>query len=177
MLRARDNPFATDRILQLRYRPLDESLAELRSRLLRMNLRCAIVGPRGAGKTTLMEDLADWLATLGYRPRQIRLSLESRRFSLDTKDLGEKDVVFLDGADLIGWFRWKWFLFQTREAGGLIIASHKPGLLPTLIQCRTTPRVLLDLVSRLNPPARLLDENLVATLYYPVLFTNPRYFC
>jgi ABC-type lipoprotein export system ATPase subunit len=57
VLRAKDNPFAVDRIGQIRYEPAAESWENLLVRLAAMDYRGAIVGPCGSGKTTLCEDL------------------------------------------------------------------------------------------------------------------------
>ncbi len=39
--------------------------------------------------------------------------------------------------------------FRTRRAGGLVITSHRPGLLPTLYECETSPELLAGIVEEL----------------------------
>ena len=39
--------------------------------------------------------------------------------------------------------------FRTRRAGGLVITSHRPGLLPTLFECETSPELLAGIVGEL----------------------------
>ena len=50
MLRARDNPFAVDRVRQIRYEPPEESWESLLARLAAMNYRGAIVPGDGQSK-------------------------------------------------------------------------------------------------------------------------------
>ena len=79
-MRARDNPFRTERILEIRYRPQGCSWDDLLRRLAGMDYRAAIVGPEGSGKTTLLEDLEPRLRALGLGVRMLRLDLERREF-------------------------------------------------------------------------------------------------
>lgn len=137
----------------------------VRERLAGMQFRGAVVGPMGSGKTTLMEDLAQWVQARGYRAIQIRLSLQERRIPPLPVDIGCKDVVFLDGADLMGFFRWKWLKWKTRKAGGLVIAAHKSGLMPTLIECQTTVGVLREIAMRLKAPVWMMEQEVIGKLY------------
>ena len=63
-----------------------------------------------------------------------------------TSELGGDDIVLFDGADLMSRLAWARFKRRTRRAAGLIVTSHRPGVLPTLIECRTTPELLDDIV-------------------------------
>src|SRR5215210_193427 len=143
-VRARDNPFASDRVERLRYR-LPEGLSwdQLLERLAALRWRAALVGPHGRGKTTLLEELAPRLTARGFRVRTVTLRQEER--GVDWKrlrDLGADDILFLDGAELLGRFAWLRVRFFCRRAAGLIVTSHRPGLLPTLLECSTTPELL-----------------------------------
>jgi hypothetical protein len=156
-MRARDNPFAADRVQSIRYELPEGQADGLLARLERLRYRAAIVGPHGTGKTTLMEDLETPLARLGFRVRHIRLDTEHRRFSRAdlsqlSATLGARDLVCLDGAEQLDWARWLMFRWRTRRAGGVLITSHRPGLLPTLIECTTSKELLDRIVSRLAPP-------------------------
>lgn len=155
-MRARDNPFAADRVLSVRYELPEGQAALLLARLERLRYRAAIVGPHGTGKSTLMEDLEKPLAGLGFRVTHLRLDCETRRFSrralsqlATTLDAG--DFICLDGAEQLDWMRWMMFRWRTRRAGGVLVTSHRPGLLPTLIECTTSPELLDRIVSRLAP--------------------------
>lgn len=172
-MKARDNPFSAERVLRVRYR-LGGGTAfawpQLWSRLENLRFRAAIVGPRGSGKTTLIEDLADFLSDQGFRPRPLRLDEEEpalrpailRRLR---DEIAARDFVLLDGAEQLGWIAWRRFTAATRRAGGLVITRHRPGGLPTLLECRTTPRLLEGIVTEL-----LGDETPLAALRLPELY-------
>jgi len=155
-MKARDNPFSTDRVLRVRYRLTDMTWPQLLSRLESFDYRAAIVGPNGSGKTTLLEDLEPFLVGKGFRPRRVRLDEEHS--TLDraaprelTAVLTSRDVIFFDGAEQLGWFAWHRFRAETRRAGGLIITLHRPARLPTLVECRTSAALLAGIVSQLLP--------------------------
>jgi len=67
-------------------------------------------------------------------------------------ELMRDQIVLLDGADLIRRFDWSLLKRHTiTHAYGLVITSHKRGLLPTLIECSTTPTLLKEIVADLLP--------------------------
>ncbi len=157
-LRARDNPFAVDRVLQIRYRFETDSLDTLCAKLELHGWRGAIVGPQGSGKTTLLEDLADRLAGDGWRILGARLSEEHPRFERAwlrrfVADLGPHDLIVLDGAEQLS--RWGWRRFQKlcRAAGGLIITTHGHGLLPTVYETSVSQQMLDEILDVLVPKA------------------------
>jgi len=169
-MRARDNPFAADRIERIRYRFAGTSLDELLTDLEEMNYRAAIMGPEGSGKTTLLEDLRQALEGKGLRTKSLFVNDESpltepqcRRF---LSELVPQEVVLLDGADAIR--RSSWFLFRRHtitRAAGLIITSHRPGLLTTLVECSTTPALLREIVDDLIPQAHAISPALLDDLH------------
>lgn len=153
-MRARDNPFRTDRVLEVRYRPLRGTWDDLLRKLDALRYRAAIVGPQGSGKTTLLEDLAPRLRERGYAVRELRLDTETPRFApafLDrfVASLTPADVVLFDGAEQLGPIAWRLFRHRCRAAAGLVITGHRPGRLPTLIETATTPELLLKLVGQI----------------------------
>lgn len=165
MLRARDNPFAVERVLRLRYQFRNDDWFSLLQRLQSLNYRAAIVGPKGSGKTTLLEDLAERLETRGMRIHRLFLNEQSRAYPINfvqrvCDSLGEQDIILFDGCEqlsLPAWWRFRW---ETRQAGGLIITKHRAGRLPTLIECRTTRELFTTLVGRLHEPAMLAPNTL-----------------
>ncbi len=169
-MRARDNPFAADRIERIHYRFAGTSLDEMLTRLDEMNYRAAITGPEGSGKTTLLEDLRQALERKGRRTKLLFINdtsplsdPECRRF---LTELAPQDLVLLDGADAIRRSSWSLFRRHTiTHAAGLIITSHRPGLLPTLIQCSTTPDLLRQIASELAPTDRPIPSTLLDDLY------------
>jgi hypothetical protein len=153
-MRARENPFRTDRVLTVRYRLAGGTFDALLDRLDAMGRRGAIVGPQGSGKTTLLEDLAPRLRARGFTVRDLRLDTEQPRFDPAFLEdflasLGPRDVILFDGAEQMGWFAWSRFERRSRAAGGLLITSHRPGLLPTLLETSTTPELLDGLVDEI----------------------------
>src|SRR5437868_15544127 len=79
-VKARDNPFAADRVLRVRYRPQGWTWEQLLARLEQLDYRGAIVGPEGRGKTTLLEDLGERLKGRGHNVRHLGLTRERPRF-------------------------------------------------------------------------------------------------
>jgi hypothetical protein len=169
-MRARDNPFAADRLERIRYRFKGTSLDELLARLDDMNRRGAIVGPGGSGKTTLLEDVRQALECRGLRTKLVFVNeasplreAECRRFLCG---LTPQEVVLLDGADTIR--RSSWTLFRRHtvtHAAGLIITSHRPGLLPTLIACSTTAQLLKEIVAELDPQGPRIASDALDSLH------------
>lgn len=157
-MRACDNPFNVDRVGAIRYRPLHATFDEIMDRLDAMDYRAAIVGPEGSGKTTLLEDLQQALERGGRRTRMVFVNdtspMDRATCGQLLADLSCDEIVLLDGADAIGYAMW--FALKRRilrHAAGLIITTHRPGRLPTLIHCTTTPELLTHVVHDLLPQA------------------------
>jgi hypothetical protein len=166
-LRARDNPFAVQRVHAIRYRLAGVTWEELLERLAALDFRAALVGPHGHGKTTLLEDLGARLAERGFQIRTATLRQGERRLgpvrsSALFRDPDPRDLLLVDGAEqldpLSGWT----LRLRSRAAAGLIVTSHRPGLLPTLHECRTTPELLAGIVADLSGAA---DGEEVAELF------------
>ena len=153
-MRARDNPFGAQRLLALRYQLCGLTWDDLLGRLAALGYRAALVGPHGHGKTTLLEDLAARLEERGFRLRSATLHAGDRRLSAGQectlfKGLTRRDCLLLDGAEQLNPLSWRRAERRSRAAGGLVVTSHRAGLLPTLVECRTTPELLSDLVREL----------------------------
>jgi len=153
-MRARDNPFRTDRVLSVRYRLAEGTLDGLLDRFEAMGRRAAIVGPKGHGKTTLLEDLTPRLRDRGFTVRELRLDEEHPSFDRAflkefLRSLGGRDVILFDGAEQLGRFAWFRFERATRAAGGLLVTTHRAGRLPPLIETTTTPELLDGLVGEI----------------------------
>lgn len=169
-MRARDNPFAMDRVHTIRYRPQGTTLAGLLARLKQLNYRAAIVGPDGSGKTTLLEDLERMLAGQDIKARMVFVNDTSplsdpacRRL---LSELTRDELVLLDGADLAPRSCWSLLKHHTiTHAYGLVITSHRPGLLPTLIECTTSPALLHDIAHQLQPLDRPIRARSLESLF------------
>jgi hypothetical protein len=169
-MRARDNPFAVDRVLSVRYQWVEGDIKLLVARLEHLSYRAAIVGGHGTGKTTLLEDLETHLAGLGFRLTHLRLDTEHRsvprqRLWQLSATLDPRDFVCLDGAEQLDPLRWMLFRWHTRHAGGLLITSHRSGLLPTLIECTTSPSRLERIISQLAPQPSPVPTPTAAELF------------
>ena len=169
-MKARDNPFATDRVLRVRYRPQGWTWEWLLGRLAALDYRGAIVGPEGRGKTTLLEDLGARLKGQGFGVRHVRLSRERPRFDradLDALFAGVtgRDVILFDGAEQMTRLAWWSFVGRSRRARGLVITSHRAGILPTLVECQTSTALLGEIVESLHRDAA--DPGAI-----PLLFTR-----
>jgi len=150
----RENPFRSERIDALAYRPQGWTWDDLLGRLESLDRRAAVVGPHGSGKTTLLESLAPRIEARGFacRPHRLRRGERDVPRSL-LAGLGERDILVVDGADLLGWLAWRRVRRAAREAGGLVIACHRTGLLPTLAECVPSVEMLTALVAELHPIA------------------------
>lgn len=168
MLTARDNPFATERVLTVRYRFPQGDVETLLAGFAKLDYRAALVGPEGAGKTTLLEDLRAPLAARGFQTHWLQLRRDEPRFdraflSDFLRKLTPRDLILFDGAEQLSRWAWRRFRLATRAAGGLLITSHREGMLPTLLNCRTSPELLKQIVAELlpdgdRPPEELLDR-------------------
>lgn len=153
-MKARENPFRSDRVEGIAYRFQRTTREEMMARLNELSCRCAIVGPHGSGKTTLLEEIGGLLAVSGCFVKRLALTLESPAFPAGYlryfyEGLAARDIILLDGADLMAHRDWFRFRRNTALCAGLVITSHRPGLLPTLLECRTTLGLLEDIVREL----------------------------
>lgn len=167
MLRAKDNPFAVDRVLQVRYEPPQETWNDLLARLAAMHYRGAIVGPCGSGKTTLCEDLYERLQAQGLGVRSLFITLDIHPSWRDiTQTLRDPfDVLLVDGADHLSWWTWQRLKRRLWAAKrGLVVTTHRPGLLPTWHTCQTSPGLLQQIVKKLTPE-HALPHPVIEELY------------
>jgi hypothetical protein len=169
-MRARDNPFAVERIQAIRYRPLHTTFNQLLARLHELNYRAAITGPEGSGKTTFLKDLGQVLEQKGFKTRLVFVNDTSRFEGPGCRrllsELTRDQMVLLDGADLIRRSDWSLLKRHTiTHAYGLIITSHRRGLLPTLLECSTTPALLREIVADLQPQSHAITMEFLDSLY------------
>lgn len=167
-IRARDNPFRTERVLTIRYRfGPGQSWEALQGRLAECGQRGAIVGPEGSGKTTLQEDLAERIAAAGQDVCWLRFNRENRgaarrQIAKLPRQASSRTFLLVDGAEQLGPVLWRRLKRISRNFAGLVITTHRPGRLPTLMECCTTPELLTEIAGELSPsdvhsPALLKD--------------------
>jgi hypothetical protein len=123
------------------------------ARLEALGHRGAIVGLHGRGKTTLLEDLAGKLRSRGLRVRSIRIPGGARELSPDQDralaELAAGELLALDSAGALSSRAWRRVRRAARSGAGLVVTSHRPERLPTLVELRTTPGLLADIVGEL----------------------------
>ena len=167
-----ENPFRTSRIEALAYRDPDDPdsgtfLETLLERWNHVRRRGALVGPKGHGKTTLLEQLEGRLEERGWEIRRLRLRVETPTPVRDSRrrlaeGLHDRAVISVDGLELLRPWTW-WRLRRSwRSVGGLLATTHRRGRLPTLHNHLTTPALLRSLVCELldDEDFRRVDERL-----------------
>jgi hypothetical protein len=163
-MRARDNPFCAERIDGLAYQPINGSLEQLMATLSQMDYCGAIVGAEGSGKTTLLTDLGRRLSEKRLAVRSVFVST-ARPFTKPRREeffnaLKPGEIVLLDGADHLGPIIWRRFkTIVLKSARGLVITSHKAGMLATLIECSTNAELFGQLVSELLGDSRRIERD------------------
>lgn len=154
MIPARENPFRVERTEALAFRPPGLPWEEVFARLEALRYRAAVVGPHGSGKTTFLEELAPRLETRGFGVERVFLNGRTpdlRKSALEDllNRLGPRDVLIIDGAEFLNRRAWQRIRRGTESAGGLVLATHAPGLLPTLFETRPSVELLRELVVEL----------------------------
>lgn len=158
-----DNPFRSSRIEALAYRDpdapdADDFAGDLLRRWHDLGRRGVLVGPKGHGKTTLLEQLERRLESEdhaeGQEVRRLRLHVDSPTPDAETRrrlseNLHDGIVISIDGLELLSPWTWWRLRRDWREAGGILATAHRPGRLPTLHEHRTTPALLRSLVREL----------------------------
>jgi hypothetical protein len=135
----------------LRYRAPGFGWEDLEARLAAVGRRGAIVGPEGHGKTTLLLEWTERRRAAGEKVVFFRIAEKQRRLSADQRRRAcSGGFVFVDSAEQLGWLGWRELLRLTQRASGLVVTTHRPGRLPTVFACRTSPRLLEELARELS---------------------------
>lgn len=151
----RHNPFRAERLDNMPFVFENSSMEELLARLKKLNFRAAIIGARGRGKTTLLDALAPHLQARGWNVHRRQLNSTQRNFPRaewrEFSALGARDFILLDGAEQLSYWHRRRFLRSTRRATGVLLTSHRAGILPTLYECRSSSPLLQTLIAQLAP--------------------------
>ena len=173
MLPARANPFRVDRLHGLRIRLPGETVAGVVDRFIEAGCYGALVGPHGTGKTTLIEEMLPLLRLRGYPPARLRLNEEDHphvatRVEQWLSETAATQLLVLDGAEQLGFFQWRRFKRQALRYAGLLITTHRPGRLPTLLRTDSSVQLLAMVVRELVP------DNSLSPLFLTALFRRHR---
>jgi len=148
-MRPAENPFRASRISSLEYRfrgGVDWPV--LWDRLQQLGNRAALVGAEGAGKTTLLEQMAEPLCEKGFHARLLTAASGRAGEALGRAACND-EFLLVDSAERFSRVEWLRFRWLTRRAAGLVITAHGTGLLPTLLECKTTVELFEELVCEL----------------------------
>lgn len=136
-----------------------QSAERLISQLAAQEWRGAIVGPHGSGKSTLLETLKPALEAAGLHAHP--LTLKERQRHLPTPfwslSLPQPSIIIIDGYEQLGWFeRVKLNRFCRRASHGLLVTTHSPTRIPTLLRLapdeRLVQRLVADLATQVSTP-------------------------
>jgi hypothetical protein len=171
-VRARDNPFATDRVEQvLEFEPrwANTSWESILQRWNSVSRYAAVVGPHGSGKTTFLRALETRLVARGQALS--RYFLNDRKPNLSDTDWSRLErlsnqpdtVIFLDGSERLGWRAWRRFNHVAGSSRTLITA-HRQGRWPVLLRTQSSSELLAYLIDQLAPSAWTRNE--IETLFH-----------
>ena len=141
-MKANVNPFRSSSVEQIRYRLEVDALEALVDHALQEPCSC-LLGPKGTGKTTLLEDLEPLLQQRDFTTHWCRLNLDStqqerRNVTTQIQELVPQQVCLFDGAEVLNFWQWRRICRTARSNGSTLIATlhHKRGV-PILL--RTQP--------------------------------------
>jgi hypothetical protein len=138
---ADDNPFSS-RYVRPGAIPFlfdaDLSAESLVARLRDAGWRGEVIGPHGAGKSSLVQTLLPALQVAGRKPELIQLHAGARRLPASWRELAALPagaVIVVDGYEQLSrWTRFRLARLCAKSGYGLVVTSHTPMGLPTLYE-------------------------------------------
>ena len=136
-MKASLNPFRSSMIETIRYRLEASALETLVDHALNQPCSC-LLGAKGTGKTTLLEDLEPILQQRGFNTHWIRLNLDStpherKLVTNRLQSLKPKQVCLFDGAEVLNFLQWLRVCRIVRKCGLTLIATlHRQRGVPIL---------------------------------------------
>ena len=155
MLKARDNPFYSDRIEdQIEFDPAwcDTRWQDICQRWETLDGRAAIVGPHGSGKTTFLRAFEKRLDTpvAHFFLNDERPAMDSADWRRLQRSVDANAVIFLDGAERLGWRAWRRFTRALGSSGRALVTQHRKGRWSALVETRSSPQLLAHLIDELS---------------------------
>jgi energy-coupling factor transporter ATP-binding protein EcfA2 len=153
----RDNPFATcwtnPGALPFHFSN-GQAVDQLLEKLAAQQWRGAIVGPHGSGKSTLLEALKPAIVATSRSIQAISLHDGQRRlprYFLEAATDDSNAVIIIDGYEQLGKpARFRLWLRCRSTGAGLLVTSHTPVRIPTLIRLSPDRQLIEQLVDSLS---------------------------
>jgi energy-coupling factor transporter ATP-binding protein EcfA2 len=118
--------------------------------LAAQNWQGAIIGPHGSGKSTLLESLKPCLIAAGRTIESISLHDGQRRLPRTRLTANNNRLLIIDGYEQLATLERVRLIYRCRSARiGLLVTSHSPTWLPTLIRLAPDSRLVEQLVADL----------------------------
>ncbi|MDA7503691.1 AAA family ATPase [bacterium] len=154
-MKAKDNPYRVERIHSLPFLFSDQDFDRFYQVVEDHNFRGAIVGPHGSGKTTLVENLIKEFQSRQIQITHCRLKDDGQsanyiRLRKWIDQAPSDSILILDSAGLLSWWKWRGLLKESAKYKGLIITTHQPGRLTTLINTKPTFETLQSVIVHLK---------------------------
>ncbi|MBX2852369.1 MAG: hypothetical protein KTR15_11555 [Phycisphaeraceae bacterium] len=149
------NPLSLKRIDAMSYIAYEYEMQEVAFRLRRHGYRGAICGPKGSGKSVMIQALGDELMRHGLSPLPLGLG-EGKHKALPTewrrtiRKARPADALLLDGYDLLPAWARAWVWLASRRAGAVVVTSHHDVRFKTLARPKPTAALLQRLGEQLH---------------------------
>ena len=149
-----------EEVHKIRYEFSDDNFISLISTWRSLGYRGAIVGPKGHGKSTLLQDLKQKIQA-GISPELatlpvslLKLTEQRRKFcQSQIEELSvtaqQNGIVMLDGAEQLSFWNWRKFQAIIQPCKAAIITTHRPQRMRTVWRCRTTVKLLERILHKL----------------------------
>ena len=157
-MKAKENPFRSSAVAELRYRISAAELARLVDTLRAQQWRACLTGPEGSGKSALLEALEAPISEAGRKVHWIRLNANSspderREARKRLARLRADEVCLIDGGEVFGRLSWLRIIRSLKcTNAGIVATVHRPCGLPALLETEASLDLALSLSRDLAGP-------------------------